>query len=244
MNRLPEWVNNMRKKWNIRAVAGIALLVLGIMLVGYHIKASNAGAWLRAEKYESSVLQASSQPLSQAPQSQEESSAPPQSEIESSAPSQPVEEEVVYPTDVLFITLERESYVDGAMVLRVPRLELETPVMDGTDEQALKKGVGLYEYAQTPGEGNCNVSIAGHRDIHGCEFYNIDKVTDGDLLYLEYNGMLYTYQYKQTEIVQADDWSPIYCKTFSCLTLTSCHPIGTSQKRIIVTAELVSSAEL
>lgn len=153
-------------------------------------------------------------------------------------------QEPVYPTDQLFITHEREGYTDGELILRVPRLSLEAPVMGETTDQALEKGVGLYEYSQPPGPGNRNVCIAGHRDIHGKEFYYIDTITDKDLLYLEYQGMLYTYEYLDTQIVAADDWSPIYSKDYSCLTLTSCDPIGTALNRIVVTAKLVKSEPL
>ena len=210
------------------------MLVLGALLVGFAIFSNFSS---KSQLPESSTIVSSSEPSSA---TAAVSSEPVSSVISSSSQSEE-EKPLLYPTDRLFVTRGRQEYTDGAMVLRVPRLDLVTPVMNGTDDQALKKGAGLYEYAQLPGEENSNVSIAGHRDIYGCEFYYIDTVTDGDLLYLEYEGIVYTYRYLNTEIVAADDWGPIYSKEFSCLTLTSCHPIGTSQKRMIVTAELVSS---
>ena len=234
MKRLFDWIRSGLRRGNTLSTASAGMLVLGALLVGFAIFSNFPS---KSQLPESSAIVLSSEPSSVSSAVSEQVS----SAVVSSSQSEE-EKPLLYPTDRLFITRGRQEYTDGSMVLRVPRLDLVAPVMNGTDDQALKKGVGLYEYAQLPGEGNSNVSIAGHRDIYGCEFYYIDTVTDGDLLYLEYDGIVYTYRYLKTEIVAADDWGPIYSKEFSCLTLTSCHPLGTSQKRMVVTAELVSSA--
>lgn len=146
-----------------------------------------------------------------------------------------------YPEGKLFVTSGRARYESGTMFLTVERLGLqEIPVLGDVTEETLKHGVGLYDYSQTPGTGNRNVSIAGHRDIYNMEFYQIDKLTDGDLMVLTYEGKRYTYLYRDTKIVEEDDWSPIYIQGFSCLTLTSCHPIAVASHRMIVRAELQS----
>lgn len=152
-----------------------------------------------------------------------------------SAPSIPS-----FPTDKLFITAGRQGYASGELRLVIPKLELDVPIQNGVDEATLKEGPGLYDYAQLPSKGNSNVSIAGHRDIYGSHFYYVDTLAPGDLFYLVYHGEIYQYAYYSTQVVEADDWGPIYSKEFSALTLTSCTPIGTSLNRIIITAKLVS----
>lgn len=156
----------------------------------------------------------------------------------------PIEEDGL-PYDKLFITVERQKYQDGDLTLRIPKLNVERSVLNGVDLETLKHGVGLYDYAQLPGEGNRNVSIAGHRNgIHkgkitdGAPFYYIDTLKQGDYLYLADKERIYRYLYHDTEIVEANDWGPIYSQGYSCLTLTSCHPIGVSDHRIIVRGEL------
>lgn len=144
-----------------------------------------------------------------------------------------------YPTDRLFITKSREEYEDGTLRLVVPRMGVDCQVVDGVDDETLKRGPGLYDYAQLPGYGNPNVSIAGHRDIYGAHFMEIHTLIPGDYLYLVYEGKVYRYRFLENKIVQADDWSPIYCRNFSSITLTSCDPIHTSINRIIATGELV-----
>lgn len=154
----------------------------------------------------------------------------------------PTEENLPY--DKFFITIERQEYKTGDLTLIIPKLNLNEPIQNGTDTDALRKGPGLYDYAQLPGEGNRNVSIAAHRNhsqngvISEWFFYYIDTLCDGDYLYLADQTNIYQYKYDQTTIVEDDDWRPIYSQGFSCLTLTSCEPIGVATHRIIVRSRL------
>lgn len=147
------------------------------------------------------------------------------------------------PPDTLYITQERRYYQRGKMTLIIPSIEVYAPVGESTLPEGLKEMPGLYEFSQLPGEGDVNVSIAGHRDIHGKEFYFLDQVKAGDYAYLLYDGNIYRYLYKDTKIVKPDDWSVIKPQGFSCLTLTTCDPIGTTINRMIVSSELVDYQE-
>lgn len=145
------------------------------------------------------------------------------------------------PVGKLVITPERKLYEDGDLSLSIPALSVVRTVHDGTDTEDLNGGVGLYDYAQLPGEGNRNVSIAGHRNgiSHGqitdkAPFYYIDTLKEGDYIYLTDSAHIYRYLWDSCVIVEADDWSPIFTTGYSCITLTSCHPIGISDHRIIV----------
>lgn len=143
------------------------------------------------------------------------------------------------PVDKLIITPARQGYSDDQLVLKIPTLSIETTIKNGTEVETLKKGPGLYEYAQLPQEAGANVSIAGHRDVHGSIFYDLDKLQAGDLLYLDYEGLIYQYQYQETIVIEPDDWSVIFTKGDNRLTLTSCTPIGVSSHRIVIIGELV-----
>lgn len=148
------------------------------------------------------------------------------------------------PYDRLFITKERQKYKAGDLTLHIPKLSLCEKVQNGTDQKALSLGPGLYDYAQLPGEGDRNVSIAAHRNksrngvISEWFFYYIDTLCEGDYIYLSDKKHIYRYLYDQTTIVEETDWSPIYSQGVSCITLTSCEPIGVADHRIIVRATL------
>ncbi|MDD3193193.1 MAG: class E sortase [Oscillospiraceae bacterium] len=145
-----------------------------------------------------------------------------------------------YPVGKLVVTTDREDYENGSMRLVIPILNQDVLVQSDVDTESLRSGPGLYEYSQLPApDTNANVSIAGHRDIEGAEFYYIDRLTDGDLMYLVYQEQVYVYLYESTQIIQSDDWNPIASKEYPCLTLTSCDPVGTFVNRIVVTGRLV-----
>jgi len=149
------------------------------------------------------------------------------------------------PVGKLVITPERKAYVDGSLSIYIPAINITRTIYDGTDTATLKKGVGLYDYAQLPGEGNRNVSMAGHRNgisngkiTDHAPFYYIDKLGAGDYLYLRDAEHIYRYLWESCTVVEPDDWSPIYTTGYSCLTITSCTPIGISDHRIVVRARL------
>lgn len=165
-----------------------------------------------------------------------------------------VTNEIVYPVgEVIVVTQERTDYADNDMVLIIPRLDLETPVLslpdpavagDAAVNAKLADGVGLFSCSQMPGPENANVTIAGHRDIKGKEFYYLDTVTDDDLMYLIWNGKKYTYKYYETLITGPRDWSAVEVKDFSALTLQTCTPIGVASHRLFVIGKLVEIEKL
>ncbi|MEG1501409.1 MAG: class E sortase [Clostridiales bacterium] len=163
---------------------------------------------------------------------------PPETNIPPSIPQKETVKSEELPYDKLFISPQRQKYKDKSLILKIPKLNIDSPIVNGTTLDDLKRGPGLYEYAQLPTEKIANTSIAGHRDIHGSIFYHLNELKDGDFCYLIYQDQVYRYQYQDTNIVEQDDWSPIYNQGFSCLTLTTCEPIGVSDHRLIVICSL------
>lgn len=189
------------------------------------------------EQLETQVVTVSKRPLT-APETDEEDED--DGEAEDSAGE--------FPLDKLVITAARKSYESGSMELIIPSIEVDEPVLGGTADATLRKGLGLYDYAQLPFEVGGNVSIAGHRNgtrngVYTLDwpFYPLDELGEGDLFYLVYDGVIYQYLWDQTIVVEQDDWSVIYCQGFSCLTLTTCTPIGVADHRLIVRARLIDS---
>ncbi|MEG1240675.1 MAG: class E sortase [Oscillospiraceae bacterium] len=155
------------------------------------------------------------------------------------------------PHDQLFITVERQKYQSGDLQLKIPKLSVDVPVLNGVDPATLLQGIGLYDYAQLPGDGDRNVSIAGHRNgvrngviTDDMPFYYLDTLTAGDCLYLTDESHIYQYAFEDQTVVEPDDWGPIYSQGFSCLTLTSCTPITTATHRIIIRARLLDTLDL
>lgn len=150
------------------------------------------------------------------------------------------------PTDKVFVTDTRKNYQSGDLRLIIPKLDVDESILNGVDEQTLLQGEGLYDYAQLPGEGRSNTSIAGHRNwIRNGKitldqpFSFLDTLVEGDYLYLVYGENIYQYLFEYQEVVEPDDWDPIYKTDHSCVTLTTCTPVGVSDHRLIVRGALV-----
>lgn len=149
------------------------------------------------------------------------------------------------PEEALFCSEARRGYADGSLRLVIPKLKVDVPVLDGVDENTLLRGIGLYDYAQLPWETGGNVSIAGHRNwvrdgkiTDDVPFYYLHTLGPGDCLYLTDGEIWYQYVWDKTSIIAPDDWSVIRTQGFSCLTLTTCTPIGVADRRYVVRARL------
>ncbi len=141
------------------------------------------------------------------------------------------------PAGALYITEERRQYARGQMVLIVPSIGVSTAVGESTLPEGLEEMPGLYEFSQMPGAGDVNVSIAGHRDIFDKVFLDLDKISVGAYAYLLHEDMVYRYIYKDSRIVKPSAWEAIKPQGFSCLTLTTCDPVGTTINRLITRFE-------
>ena len=130
------------------------------------------------------------------------------------------------------VSNERSDYVDGSMILILPELQISTAVSDGTSKENLSGHPGLFEMSDMPGEGDRNVSIAGHRNRKN--FYYLDRIGDGDRVYLVYDGYIYTYLFYDRTKVLPTEWGVISTQGFSCCTLITCTPIRIASHRMVV----------
>ncbi|HYI46503.1 MAG TPA: class E sortase [Actinomycetota bacterium] len=130
--------------------------------------------------------------------------------------------------------------------LEIPRLGVDVVVVEGTTLSALQAGAGHYPKTPLPGEKG-NVAIAGHRTTYGKPFNRMDELQEGDRVILTTPLERHVYEIEgQPRVVELDDWSVInrYPKRGSYLTLTSCHPEGSADYRIVVRANLIQSTDV
>lgn len=135
-------------------------------------------------------------------------------------------------------TIKREDYESGMMIIDIPKLKVRAGVMRGTSKEELKEGPGLYEISPLVTKEGGNVCIAGHRDVYGAWFLNVDKLIAGDDIFIEFNSIRYNYKVERVFIVAKNDWSVTKPTGYSTLTLTTCHPLNSSKQRMIVRAKL------
>ena len=120
-------------------------------------------------------------------------------------------------------------------ILRIPRLHLEVPVLEGSDDETLNRGVGHIEDTAAPGtEGNAG--IAGHRDGF---FRGLKDVVEGDDITLETFSGSERYRIVRTWIVDPSDVSVLEPTPQRAITLVTCYPfyfVGSAPQRFIVRA--------
>jgi sortase A len=130
---------------------------------------------------------------------------------------------------------------DALTRIRIPALDVDTIVVEGTTLSALRAGAGHYQDTALPCETG-NSSIAGHRTTYGKPFANVDKLKDGDRITLVTPIGKCTYRVvKEAWVTHPSDFSVLRQGKGSVLTLTTCHPPGSADERLIVRARLVSS---
>ena len=124
---------------------------------------------------------------------------------------------------------------EALAVLRIPRISLEVPVLEGTDDWTLNRAVGHIEDTAGLG-GNGNVGIAGHRDGF---FRGLKDVAVGDALELETQRGIERYLIERIWVVEPEDVSVLDPTPAPAVTLVTCYPfyfIGSAPQRYIVRA--------
>lgn len=132
-------------------------------------------------------------------------------------------------------------FASAIAVLRIPRIHVEVPVLEGTDDLSLNRGVGHVAGTANPGESG-NVAIAGHRDGF---FRALKEVRLGDSIEVDALGRTEIYTIERISIVDPSDVSVLKAGPQRSLTLITCYPfyfVGSAPKRYIVQAYVADSA--
>ncbi|WP_404357985.1 class D sortase [Cytobacillus firmus] len=122
-------------------------------------------------------------------------------------------------------------------ILKIPRLEAELPIIEGTDENELEKGVGHYSTTVLPGQSD-QILLSGHRDT---VFRRLGELEIGDILQVNMPYGEYKYEITETEIVDANDTTVINSTApQEILTVSTCYPfsyVGNAPYRYILSAK-------
>ena len=194
------------------SLVGAAVFLLGAMLVGYAVYGETIDSMLASQE-QTDLAKTTQRDFSSEPDN---------------AATKPAEAEVF-------------------AVLYAPKLgeDFRRPVAEGTSVEDVLNTVGIGHYLNTafPGEPG-NVALASHRTTHGGAFNYIDRLIPGDRIYLETRLGWYTYEVYESATVKASDlWvisrKPTDLAGDKILTLTTCTPRYTSEKRLVVWANQV-----
>ncbi len=138
----------------------------------------------------------------------------------------------------------------------IPKINVDAPVVYGvgpdhaSQMQAMKSGIAHFSIPganAVPGQvGNAAFAAHSSNDAFASGDYKFvfaqnEKLVKGDIIYMHYEGKRYTYSITSTEVVMPNEVSKIQLQTNKpMLTLISCVPLGTAQKRLLVFAEQIN----
>jgi sortase A len=128
-------------------------------------------------------------------------------------------------------------------VIKIPKINLEKAVVEGTGVPDLKKGPGHYINTPLPGQPG-NAALAGHRTTYGAPFGDLGELDPGDEIIATTRQGTFRYSVTNTQIVSPSEVSVLAPTSDNRLTLTTCHPKYSAAKRLIVTAALDTSPAL
>ena len=136
-------------------------------------------------------------------------------------------------------TLPRTPSGEAVAIIRIPKINVEKAVIEGTSVGALKKGPGHYPTTPMPGQPG-NAAIAGHRTTYGAPFFRLDELRPGDRIEVTTKQGDFVYRVTGTTIVKPSQNQVLAPTEDNRLTLTTCHPRFSAQSRMIVTAALTT----
>jgi sortase A len=147
-----------------------------------------------------------------------------------------------------------QAQLDKAMaILTIPKFgaDYRVPILVGTSDYALGRGVGWYESTQLPGQIG-NFAIAGHRITHGEPFARLLELQPGDKVIIETKTYIFTYVIDESPskltVKDVDTWviDPVPGKTGikatqALITLTTCQDLFRSPDRSVGFGHLVDT---
>lgn len=137
----------------------------------------------------------------------------------------------------------REHIVDvpgtAVMILRIPDIDVDYVVVEGTDTEALKKGPGHYPSTAYPWEDSGRVGIAGHRTTYGAPFWSLNELEEGDRIVLATEYGVFTYRVTGSRIIAPSNGAVLSPTSRPTLVLTTCNPRFSAAERLVVFADRV-----
>lgn len=113
------------------------------------------------------------------------------------------------------------------MRLVIPSIEVDLVAVGGGDvfdHKLLDQGPTHFQMSDLPNTEKGNVAFAGHRAGRWNFFLNLDKLNEGDEIYLDVDGYRFVYLVEWVKVYDKYDWSPIETTDYPAITLQTCDP--------------------
>lgn len=157
-------------------------------------------------------------------------------------------------TTPVIVEPDAEANVGPDPKIIIPKIGVEAPVVydeprvdEASYQAALERGVVRLGNTANPGTKG-NIVIGGHSSNNVFNaggykyvFVNLRQLDVGDIFYLNFEGVRYTYKVTVAKkIVAPNDTSVLQQTSRPTVTLFTCDPPGTNINRLIVQADQIS----
>lgn len=144
---------------------------------------------------------------------------------------------IIEKSDDEFVELDAPIPDENRLV--IPKIEVDAEIVTGNTDNALLRGVWHRPNTGDPEQGG-NFVLTGHRfrylPPNNTTFYNLDKLVEGDIIIVYYNGVEYDYVVSESFVVLPEQLEVESDLGYNVITLYTCTPLWTSSKRLVVRA--------
>lgn len=120
---------------------------------------------------------------------------------------------------------------DSKWCLEIPKINLNAPIEEGTDEENLNQNIGHFEETAVM---NGNIGLAAHNRGYKVNYF--EKIKDlivGDKIFYFYNGEKLKFEVESLGIIAETDWSKLEQTKDTKLTLITCVENRPEQRRFV-----------
>lgn len=146
---------------------------------------------------------------------------------------------------VIVNSLPKNKEAVSANRLIITKIGVNAPIVESKNsEYGLSLGAWHIPESANP-EKPGNMVLTGHRFKYlppsNLTFYLLDKIEAGDIVSVVWKNKTYYYKIKETKVVDKTDLSVEAKSDQAILTIYTCTPIYSTEKRLVVIGELVES---
>lgn len=120
----------------------------------------------------------------------------------------------------------------------VPKIGLDSIVLEGATSKNLRKGPAHLVESFPVGEKGNSV-ITGHRVSYGAPFRKLDRLNNGDEIFISTPEGNYKYIVFDKKIVNPKNIGVLASNGEPKLTLTTCNPLYSARERLVIIAKLL-----
>ena len=112
------------------------------------------------------------------------------------------------------------QYTNHEWRIFIPKIHLEAPILEGTSQEILRRGVGHFE---TTSKWNGNVVLAAHNRGYKYNFFQeIKRLEVGDTIVYQAEQGIKTYEVVENRKIKETDFSPLKNTKENQITLITC----------------------